>query len=370
MLGCTVNKKEKLPTIPNALKDERRKSMMDNKKGFNSVSSQPGWPKKQKNYRVISFKHILKTGHCAPAVMRTLLKIRGAEDEHMVIPVSGMGGGIGLTEAECGSATSSIMTLGLMYGKERDDNNIPKVIGIGQRYLDRFKDVNKSVLCKQITPNKRDFRPCIKAMCSAPSLLLELVQGKAEAIISDANEEGVEANIKLLNYFSDCDFHCAQTVLKNLGKVIAVDEELLLSSYGFIGGTVLKGLTCSALTAGVHAIGMKFGAFEDSYMRVAKLMYLFLFNQDAAMSDHINKSNRAMNISYELALRFEEKFESTICRDIIQANFSTKAGANKYISENKMDKCVQITNFVADEVQKMMDENLIYDVPKKMWGRG
>ena len=42
-----------------------------------------------------------------------------------------------------------------------------------------------------------------------------------------------------------------------------------------------------------------------------------------------------MNISYELALRFEKGFGSTLCHDIIQADFSTKAGVYKYISEDK-----------------------------------
>jgi C_GCAxxG_C_C family probable redox protein len=325
---------------------------------------------KRKNYRLMSFKDVLKTGHCAPAVMRTLLKIRRAENEHMMMPVSGMGGGIGLTEAECGSVTSAIMTLGLMFGKEADDNNIPKVVGIGQRYLDRFKDVNRSILCGQIAPNKRDFRPCIKAMCSAPRLLMGLTDEKGETVAADVDEEAVEANKKLLNYFSDCDFHCAQTVLKNLGDVIHVDDELLNASYGFLGGTVLKGLTCSALTAGVHAIGMKFGGIENRYMKVLKLMYLFMFNPDSAMNDHINKANRAMNISYELALRFEEEYGSTLCHDIIQANFSTKADVYKYISEKKMEKCVQITHFVVEGVRKTIDENLTYDVPTKTWARG
>ena len=94
--------------------------------------------KKRGEYRLMSFKSVLKTGHCAPAVMRTLLKIRGAENERMMLPVSGMGGGVGLTELECGCVTSPLMTLGLMFGEETDDNNIPKVIGLGQSFIERF----------------------------------------------------------------------------------------------------------------------------------------------------------------------------------------------------------------------------------------
>jgi len=74
------------------------------------------------------------------------------------------------------------MTLGLMRGEEADDNNSPKVVAIGQRYLDCFEEVNGSILCGKITPNKRNFCLCNKAMCSAPGLLLGLTNEKVEAV--------------------------------------------------------------------------------------------------------------------------------------------------------------------------------------------
>ena len=190
---------------------------------------------------------------------------------------------------------------------------------------------------------------------------------RTEDVTARVNEEALGACRTLLSHFSGCDFHCAQTVLKGLSDVIKVDDELLRASYGFLGGTVLKGFTCSALTAGVIAIGSEFGGIENSYMRVSNMMRLFMFNTDAAMNPHINKANHAMNVSYDLAQRFGKEFGSTLCNDIIREDFSSKAGVDKYVSENRIDECRQITAFVVENVRKMVDEDLTYDAPAKNW---
>ncbi len=326
-------------------------------------------PKSPIRYGLMSLRDVLKIGHCAPSGMQTLLRIRGVEDGQMMMQVSGMGGGIGLREAECGSVTSSISTLGLMFGTETDDSGMPKTIAVGQRFLDRFADTNGSVLCGQITPNKRAFRPCIKAMCSTPGLLMALVDEQSGTVVSADGVEAAEVNKKLLKHFSGCDFHCAQTVLEDLADVIDADDELLRSSYGFVGGTLLKGMTCGALVAGVHAIGLKFGGVEESYLRVLKLMGLFKFSPDNAMKENVNKANRAMNTSYLLALLFEEEFASTTCRDIVQTDFSTRAGVDKYISENTIDKCGQISEFVVKCVREIINEKTTQTVPVRTWAR-
>lgn len=342
---------------------------MSTQENFDNVLSQPVRSKRPLCYGLMSLRDVLKIGHCAPSVMRTLLRIRGVEDGHVMMQVSGMGGGIGLSEAECGGVTSSISTLGLMFGDKTDDNGMPMVIAVGQSYLDRFAATNGSVLCEKITPDKSTFRPCIKAMCSAPRLLMTLVDKQSSAFVPASDGEAVAANQELLKHFSDCNFHCAHTVLKELVDVIDVDDELLRSSYGFIGGTVLKGMTCGALVAGVHAIGLKFGGTEESYLRVLKLMGLFKFSPDNAMKEDVNKANRAMNTSYNLTLRFEEEFSSTMC-DIVQADFSSKADLDKYLSENTMDKCVQITKFVAECVREIIYEDIVQAGPVKTWTGG
>ncbi len=74
------------------------------------------------------------------------------------------------------------------------------------------------------------------------------------------------------------------------GIVVPVNQELLDASSAFMGGTLFKGLTCSAFTAGVMAIGLKIGEIENSYLRVTRMLALMVSGGDA-FSDGVNKFN-------------------------------------------------------------------------------
>ena len=59
-------------------------------------------------------------GHCAPAVMQTVLDITHAEQEWLVKLMAGMPGGIGNTGFECGAITSPLVILGLRSRPDGD----------------------------------------------------------------------------------------------------------------------------------------------------------------------------------------------------------------------------------------------------------
>lgn len=160
----------------------------------------------------------------------------------------------------------------------------------------------------------------------------------------------------MLQLFSDGGFHCCHSVLSELSTIIKVDEELLRASWGFLGGTVLEGLTCSALTGGVLAIGLKCGDSEDSYLRVIRMATLMIAGSNKALKDHINKANRAIRISNTLANQFKAEFGSTQCREILQTDVSTREGAETCRSGKAMDRCRNITDYVAERVGKIIDE--------------
>lgn len=308
------------------------------------------------NSRLRSFRNFLRTGHCAPTVMRTMLEVWGEQDKRMMLPASGLPGGIGLTKAECGAVTSAIMALGMLYGDERGNDHLPKVISIGQRYVSRFKQVNGSVNCGEISNSPADMRPCVKAMCSATGMLIELIAESTENRAPGMDREKAEACKGLLQLFSDGGFHCCHRVLRQLSPVLRIDEELLRASWGFLGGTVLEGLTCSALTGGVIAIGLKCGGIENSYLRVARMAALMIAGSDAVLQDHINKANRAMRISNTLARQFKRQFGSTRCREIIRTDCSTPDGVETYRSGKIIDRCRNLTDYVAERVGSIIDE--------------
>ena len=81
-------------------------------------------------------------------------------------------------------------------------------------------------------------------------------------------------------------------VVQQLGDTIPVDQELIDASSAFIGGTLFKGITCSAYTAGVMAIGMKLGEIENSYLRVTRMLALMMSGGNT-FPDGLNKFNRA-----------------------------------------------------------------------------
>ena len=138
-----------------------------------------------------------------------------------------------------------------------------------------------------------------------------------------------------------------------LDDVIDVDEKLLRASWGFVGGTVLHGQTCGALTAGVIAIGSKFGEIENSHLRVLGMMIRMTVGADA-MRDDINKFNRSVNAGNRLGTWFEGEFGSSRCFDIIKADLSTRGGVDKYLSESGIDGCREIANKVTGKVREIL----------------
>jgi hypothetical protein len=149
-----------------------------------------------------------------------------------------------------------------------------------------------------------------------------------------------------------CNFHCAHTVFHHLGDTLPVNQELLDATSAFLGGTLFKGLTCGAYTAGVMAIGLKIGEIENSYLRVTRMLALMISGGNA-FTDEVNKFNRALNTAHRLSKWFRKEFGSTQCQAITQCDFSCKAGVRKYIDSDGVTRCRGIAKMVAKQVQNI-----------------
>jgi hypothetical protein len=147
-------------------------------------------------------------------------------------------------------------------------------------------------------------------------------------------------------------FHCAHAVFLNLGNVMPVNQELLDATSAFLGGTLFKGLTCGAYTAGVLAIGLKLGEIENSYPRVARMLVL-MASGGKPFTDEVNKFNPAINTAHRLSKWFRKEFGSTQCQTITQCDFSCKAGVRKYIDSDGVTRCRGIAKMVAEQVQNI-----------------
>lgn len=148
-------------------------------------------------------------------------------------------------------------------------------------------------------------------------------------------------------------FHCSHTVLKHLGETIPVTQELLDGTSGFIGGTVFKGLTCSAFTAGLMAIGLKLGELENSYLRVIRMLATMIVGGNA-LADHMNKTNRLMNIGNRMSKWFTKEFGSTLCHEITQCDFSSLGNVHRYIEKGSLNTCKIIAEKVAKQAERII----------------
>ena len=301
-------------------------------------------------YRRRGFSNLLKMGHCAPAVMQTILDLGNTKKEWLVRITAGLPGGIGNTGFECGGITSPLIQLGLEHGLSAKNDGLPMVIYAGHDYVQRFRECNNSLLCKEILGDRRVPLPCIKVVRHAPEFYR---QTGCKNDIRAISGEAKEAFSLLYSHMCANCFHCSHTVLKHLGETIPVTQELLDGTSGFIGGTVFKGLTCSAFTAGLMAIGLKLGELENSYLRVIRMLATMIVGGNA-LADHMNKTNRLMNIGNRMSKWFTKEFGSTLCHEITQCDFSSLGNVHRYIEKGSLNICKIIAEKVAKQAERII----------------
>jgi hypothetical protein len=100
-------------------------------------------------------------------------------------------------------------------------------------------------------------------------------------------------------------------------------------------------MTCSALTAGVMALGLALGEIENSHTRVARMIATMAVRGDA-FADDLNAFNRLMNLGHELSLSFEAEFGSTQCRALTRSDFASTADVHEYIDRDGTADCVRL----------------------------
>jgi hypothetical protein len=309
-------------------------------------------PVSKRKYRNRSLVNLLKMGHCAPAVMQAMLDVAHTEKEWLVKLAAGLPGGIRNTGFECGGVTSPLVLLGLRYGLRGVHQGLPMIFYKGHGHCQRFVDCNNTLLCSEIRGKDRFPTRCLRPIRRSP-------EHYAEILTSDTHEaipgERREANGRLYSHLAGKGFHCAHAVLQHLSRTITVDQELLDATSAFMGGTLLKGMTCSAYAAGVLAIGLKIGEIENSRLRVLRMIATMIIGGNA-FDDDINKFNRIMNLGKRMAKWFSNEFGSTQCHAITQCDFSSAADVTKYIESDCVTRCRTIAEKVAEKVQNILQE--------------
>ena len=287
--------------------------------------------------------NMLRMGHCAPSITKTLLDVTEQKKEWPVKMAAGLPGGIANTGYECGGVTAPLIVLGLRHGLgERD--GLPEVVCRGEAVCRQFGDRYGTLSCVAIRggPDRFSTR-CPRIVRDAPVMFFTTAARDRD----DIPPATKEAYRRAYAQFTREGFHCARSVLDRLHA----DGHVLDAASAFIGGTVFRGLTCSALTAGVMALGLRDGRIEDSPARVLKMAAVMIAGGNA-LADDLNEFNRLTNRGHELAEWFAHEFGSTLCRDITRCDFAKMEDVERYIDSGGVRRCMLLAAEVARKVEE------------------
>ncbi len=302
----------------------------------------PNW-----GYRKQAFANLLRMGHCAPTVMKTILDLSSTDKDWLVRLSAGMPGGIGNTGYECGGVTSPLAMLGIRYGLRQVDRGLPVIFDKGHALCHHFLACHKTYRCKEIRGKDHFPRHCIRPVLLSPELYMAAHDGNDPDVIPAERRAGYS---RLYSHLAENDFHCAQAVLIQLGYNPTEHQELFDAVSAFIGGTLFMGKTCSAYTAGVMAVGLREGEIENSIPRVIRLLAVMTVDGNAS-DERLNKFTRSMNCGSRLSEWFVKEFGSTQCQAITQCDFSNPEGIRKYIACDRVSDCKIIAKRVAEKIQ-------------------
>ena len=286
-------------------------------------------------------------GHCAPTIMQTMLDVSRADAQWLVELAAGLPGGIGNTGGECGGVTAPLVLLGLCHGLEVQVQSLPEILYQGHDLLRRFAARQGTTWCREIRGQARVPLRCIRVVRQAPALCAQTSCSDCKGSISAHRSE---AYARLYSHWVEQGFHCAHAVFHHLKHAIPVIQDLLNGSSGFMGGTVFTGVTCSALTAGVMALGLAPGEIENSRLRVLRMIGTMAIGGDA-FADKVDVFNKTMNLGHQRSQWFAAELGSTQCRVITQCDFSTTEGVRRYIESGGTGRCSAIAQSVAHKVQ-------------------
>lgn len=307
-------------------------------------------------YRSRSMLNLSRMGHCAPAVAQTILELTRSDGEWLVRLAAGLPGGIGNTGAECGGVTAALLLLGLRHGGATSARGLPVVLERGRAYCDRFAACHGSLLCRAILGDRRLPLPCVKVVRGAPELLADVAaeDGAPGILLAEA-----EAYRRILGHFAERSFHCAHAVFHHLRHLVPPTPELLAATSGFVGGTLLGGMTCSALVAGVLAIGLAAGEIETRRGRVVRMLVTMALGGDA-LDDELNRFNRSVSRGNALAGWFQGELGGTDCRAITGCAFSSEADVRRYVEGDRIARCQEIAARVAARTEVILAQASVH----------
>ncbi len=136
-----------------------------------------------------SLANLLRMGHCAPTVMRTVLQASGADSPPLVKLAAALPGGIGNTGEECGGITAPLMCLGLRHARDPLHDGLPPLVERGHDLLRRFAECHGTLRCSEIRrPTGLPLR-CIGVVMRSPGRWQATAAGDGAGAITGERRE-------------------------------------------------------------------------------------------------------------------------------------------------------------------------------------
>lgn len=292
--------------------------------------------------------NLLRMGHCAPSVLRTLQEAEGEEAPDLIRLVAALPG-MANTGNECGGLTGALVRIGLRHASDPDIEGVPAPVALGRALADAFRADHGTLRCRDILGHARLPLRCLDVVRRAPRRCLEV---ESEARPAPLQAERLAAHAVFCAHLAERGFHCAQAVLRGAGDAAEVRPEVLDAAAAFVGGTALGGMTCGALVGGFLLLGQRLGAIEDSRLRVLRQVATMAVRGDA-FADERNAFNRAMNRGHVLAEGFAEAFGSTQCRDLTGCDLATLAGVERYVGSGCVARCREMASEAARQAEAL-----------------
>lgn len=140
---------------------------------------------------------------------------------------------------------------------------------------------------------------------------------------------------KVLEEFNE-GYDCAQVVFHYWAKKLGLDEKTAYKISTGFGAGMMQGETCGAVIGAYLALGLKYGACEEGEE-----------GQEQKVASIIK------NVQFREKLL--EKYPSTMCRELLGADFSTPEGAEKIREQKLMTTfCPQLVSDVLAILDEIM----------------
>ncbi len=307
----------------------------------------------------------IKASNCAYSITLNLVRALGKDPDPVLLSsVLGFSAGVSTLGDTCGTVNSGIIALGDKYaGENRLDN--AQFYMVCSECFHRLEQRLDTPDCGKVHGGKHlanNFRrailtgkplKCIEILKHGTDVIRELDQQVQNDFHFDKLKKYTAINT-MAQHFEQQNFHCCQSVIKQISEHTDMDcEKIFLSSKGFAGGIGFNGTMCGAIAGGILSLGLKAGVDLSNmgYKDTFKTMMIGLAISDGFFrSEKYFPAAKLFGQCQQVYQLVENNFSGPHCSDILGLKLNTEEGGRQYISENKVEQCREIVNYVSDTV--------------------